>query len=201
MLDPKHKNIGATVSMINIIAQKEADEIAESFKGNGIGAVMAGLLGDIDELFMAEASECDYKHETGQCTFHAEEDLLDALQAGNSSITFPCCVGECPLGALVDKELKGAANSIDLSKPLSFGADPDQTIDFGPRHQMSPEFHRAVGSHHHIGYTGWRKHWHAFKGVVKDMAKNWKIYAAATAAVILVNILSKWAGTLSSYLW
>jgi len=96
MLDMKHKNIGATVSMLNMIHElTPGDELPI----------------EITKLFMAESDDCDHKHETGQCTFHAEEDLTK----GDSFTTFKCCIGECPLGPLVDGEFKATANSIDLS--------------------------------------------------------------------------------------
>ena len=87
MLDMKHKNIGATVSLIHMIHKlSDSDELPK----------------EMAELFMLESDDCDHKHETKQCTFHAEEDLTK----GDSFTTFPCCVGECPLGSILDKELK-----------------------------------------------------------------------------------------------
>lgn len=212
MLDSKHGNIGATVSMINLIAQKQADETA----GNspvGIGTMFAELvLGDVDELFMAESGMCDYKVEKA-CTFNGPAPIEPGLPV-------PCCVGECPLGALVDEELKDKDDSV---LTMELDTDPDtfhlkgsdnyshySNKDIGShgvdglidRHKMSNECPHAVGGHVHIGYTGWRKYWHALKkAVVKDIGKNWKIYAAIFAIIMLVDILSKWAGTLSSYLW
>jgi len=87
MLDIKHKNIGATVSMLKLIHKiTDGEELPT----------------EITKLFMVESGECDHKHETGQCTFYAEEDL----ESGDSFTTFACCIGECPLGSMVDKELK-----------------------------------------------------------------------------------------------
>ena len=52
----------------------------------------------LTELFMAEAEGCDYwmlnnDNESRTCHFR-------------SGPTQPCCIGECPLGPLVDEELK-----------------------------------------------------------------------------------------------
>jgi len=169
MLDPKHRNIGATVSMTNIIAQKEADEVSGNSSGN-MGTMLAkAVLGDVDKLFMEESNDCDYKHETGICVFD-----------GSTKPNKVCMLANCPLGALVDKELKATADSIDLSKPdddpyggsdnfshhslkrnmPSFGADPEEGLGktFGAGYGWS-----RAGGHLHIGYTGWRKWWDNFK--------------------------------------
>jgi hypothetical protein len=153
MLDPKHKNIGATVSMINIIAQREADEISENSKAS-IGAMLAkAVLGDVDKLFMAESSECDWQSPNKQCLFNSDPEHYQ-LHTGLA----PCRIGNCPLGALVDKELKNTGS-------LEFGCDPDKNMDVGV--DAWPMDHRIPGGHIHIGYTGWRKHWDKLKKRVR----------------------------------
>ena len=109
-LDAKHKNIGATVSMINIIAKKEAEEKTTG-QEDGFGTKMAKmLLGDIDKLFMAESNSCDHKHE-GCCTFHQDDNVSEL----DDFAKVKCCIGECPLGALVDKEFKDTAKNINVT--------------------------------------------------------------------------------------
>ena len=76
MLDMKHKNIGATVSMMRILS---------------------GLVGgkdlpeELSGLFVMESDDCDHK-ERGDCVF----DLSDRVI---------CNINNCPLGPLVDEEL------------------------------------------------------------------------------------------------
>ena len=80
MLDIKHKNIGATVSMLKLIHKiTDGEELPT----------------EITKLFMVESGECDYKHESGACVFN-----------GSLETNLNCCIGECPLGSMVDKELK-----------------------------------------------------------------------------------------------
>ncbi len=226
MLDSKHENIGATVSMINIIAQKEADEIAAGESG-GFGALMAkAMLGDVDKLFMAESGMCDYQVITegaNQCHYSAKVEIREGATVKIDVPGSPvkCCVGECPLGALVDKKLKVTADSIQTVKP---NTNPDafrgsdnfshhslaaNFADFGERREVSPEWRRAVVDHIHIGYTGWRKYWHNTKcfmhrhwdGIKANAIKFWKYYLVVLIVVISVDRLSKWAGTLSGYLF
>ena len=116
-LDPKHKNIGATVSMIQMLANKEAQILAKKPKGfvqtikdillppkEGVGRTLAKELTDpMIKLFMAESDSCD--HKTGdKCAIYA--DRADV---------FMCTMANCPLGALVDDELKSAAGLEDKS--------------------------------------------------------------------------------------
>lgn len=216
MLDPKHENIGATVSMINIIARQEADEIAAG-KSGGFGALMAkAMLGDVDKLFMAESGMCDHKVEKA-CTFNGPTPIEPGLPV-------PCCIGECPLGALVDEKLKDTADSIQTVKPdtnpdafrgsdnFSHHSNRDISgprVDFGDRRKMSLKWRRAVIGYIHINYTGWRKYWHNTKrfmhrhwdGIKANTIKFWKYYLVVLIVVISADRLSKWAGTLSGYLF
>jgi hypothetical protein len=79
MLDKKHRNIGATVSMISMVHLLTPD---------------ADLPNAMTELFMLESGDCDYKHETGACIFN-----------GSIEPNQKCMVGNCPLGGMLDKEL------------------------------------------------------------------------------------------------
>ena len=91
-LDMKHKNIGATVGMI--------EGMAQLMEGLGGGDA---LLGEIAELFQLEAQECDHQITTEGPVYCGFNDL-------NSDT--PCCVGECPLGAIVTKEIKDMPASV-----------------------------------------------------------------------------------------
>jgi hypothetical protein len=79
MLDMKHKNIGATVSMMRILS---------------------GLVGgkdlpeELSGLFDLESDDCDHKR-GGDCIF-------DSADLGNR---VSCDINNCPLGPLVDEEL------------------------------------------------------------------------------------------------
>ncbi len=79
----EHQNIGATVSMLRLIdglggSEKQSNKLAKSLAA----------------LFMAESNMCSFKNPTADlCNYR---DL-------NSKI--PCCIGECPLGELLDKEI------------------------------------------------------------------------------------------------
>jgi len=185
MLDPKHRNIGATVGMLKLLGKLTDDN---------------DLPEEITKLFMAEAESCDHKHSTGQCTFHAGEDLIESLQTGNSEITFQCRIGECPLGREVDKEC--ADRTMLYGKnTMHFGYDPEPTV-FPTR-----------GGHIHIGYTGWRKYWNMFKknlfrgwidwlkGWPPYLRKHWKLNLLVVAGVFAVYYGSALAGHYSTYLW
>jgi hypothetical protein len=128
MLDREQKNIGATVSMIHMMHKlTDKDELPI----------------ELTKLFMLESDNCNSKVE-GCCTFDIDEP--------DACISPPkCMIGECPLGSIVDKELK-------------FGARPDSLQLYG-----KDTMNLAAGLTR-IGYTGWRKHWHAFKGAA---AKYW----------------------------
>ena len=77
-LDIKHMNIGATVSMLRLMQELDGGQSDDA----------------LTELFMVESVECDYKL-LEACTYNdsLKPDML-------------CCIGECPLGAEVDKKLK-----------------------------------------------------------------------------------------------
>ena len=84
MLDMRHKNIGATVSMLKMIHKVAGDN--------------EELPTALTELFMLESGECDSKVE-GACTFEVYPEAC---------ISPPkCMVGNCPLGEIVDEELDG----------------------------------------------------------------------------------------------
>ncbi len=87
-MDKHQRNIGATVSMTKSIHELVGHDDAET-------------PADFTLLFVAESDSCDSKVD-GMCTFHAEEDLLD----GDTFTTPKCCVGNCPLGEIVDEELR-----------------------------------------------------------------------------------------------
>lgn len=87
-MDKHQRNIGATVSMTKSIHELAGHDDAE---------LPAGLT----MLFTAESDSCVSKVD-GRCTFNAEEDL----KKGDSFATPKCRVGNCPLGDIVDEELK-----------------------------------------------------------------------------------------------
>ena len=95
MLDIKHKNIGATVSMLNLI----------------YGVLKTDKLDTpLTELFMAESNDCDHKviseRDGGVCIFN-----------GSLETNLRCCIGECPLGRLVNEEIKGM-NITDIQSKM-----------------------------------------------------------------------------------
>lgn len=120
-LDDKHRNIGATVSMIQIMANMESQELIKRPKGiidtvkailfpakKGIGRTLAKELTDpLIELFMEESNMCDYKV-ADACAFEVDEP--DACISPP-----PCLMANCPLGKLVDEELKYASGLEDKS--------------------------------------------------------------------------------------
>ena len=94
MLDIKHKNIGATVSMLNLV----------------YGALKTDKLdGPLAELFMEERKECDYLRK-GRLLIGHKCGYFALYEPGEDKAV-PCCIGECPLGRLVDEELKGTSMS------------------------------------------------------------------------------------------
>ncbi len=191
MLDGKHANIGNTVGMLKEIHKlTDGPEMAE----------------EITKLFMAESDDCDYK-ETPLCTFPRllnPEDSRDDLP--------DCMAGRCPHGQAFDKEIR--------LKQAQFGSDPDRmmlygknTMNFGNRHEMSPEWHKTVGEHLHVGYTGWRKYWNMWKNNMLHgwidwfkewpsyLFANWKANLLIVVGVFAVYYGSAAAGWLSIYLW
>jgi hypothetical protein len=84
---------------------------------------------------------------------------------------------------------------------IDFGADPEKY--HGP----------TVGGHIHKGPPTWRtpyrwlryqasRHYRALRdAVLIDMRKMWKHYLFILVLVLLVDKLSKWAGTLSINIW
>jgi hypothetical protein len=163
MLDPKHKNIGATVGMVKEIHKLSHDPL---------------LAEELTKLFMEESNGCDYKHETAACIFN-----------GSTESNMKCRVGNCPLGPLVDEELK-------------FGSDPDRLQLYG-KNTMN------YGSHIHIGHTGWRKYWNMFKKNLfhgwidwfkewpSYLFHNWKINLLIVIGVFAVYYGSALAGYIS----
>ena len=192
MLEGKHANIGNTVGMVKSIHKLTTDpKLAE----------------EITKLFMVESDDCDYK-EAPLCTFPrllAPEDSRDDLPK--------CMVGRCPLGNLADKE-RGTAD-------LEFGCGPDVGCGaksrmmlygqntMGARHPMSPEWHRTVGGHVHVGYTGWRKYWNMWKNNMLHgwidwfkewppyLCKHWKTNLLIVIVVFAVYYGAGWLGTMS----
>jgi hypothetical protein len=169
-IDMKHKNIGATVGLVKNIHKLTGDDET--------------MLRNLADLFIAEAAECDFRHEINDkpvCVFN-----------GSTSPNLVCCAGECPLGAIVDEEIE----------TMDFGCDPEKEI---PGVHFGAGYGWSLGGHRHIGYTGWRKYWNSFKAGLLDYynfyRKHWKLGILILVGVILVDKLSKWAGTLSVYLW
>ena len=185
MLDSKHANIGNTIGML-----KEIHTLSEDPE----------IAAEITKLFMAEAKSCDYKHESGQCTFHAGQDLVESLLDGNSRISFKCQAGNCPLGPQSDKE---ETDRLMLygKNTMGFGWDPE------------PATFPTKGGHIHIGYIGWRKYWNMFKknllhgwidwlkGWPPYLFDNWKTNFLVVAGVFAVYYGSALAGHYSIYLW
>jgi len=136
-LDMKHKNIGATVSMVRLVGKIFGDksERAEA---------------DLTKLFMAESKECDFRVAEA-CVFN------DSLQPN-----LLCCIGECPLGTLVEQEIK-TTNMLDIEREVtSFGCDPES----GP----FPTCGRRI----HKDYVGRRKYWHTFKNTILRLIRRSK---------------------------
>jgi hypothetical protein len=179
LLTPKHRNIGSTVGMV-----KDIHKLSEKPR---IAKVLT-------ELFMEESTDCDYKHKTGQCTFHVEEDLTKgdsfttlANYSSQVDAALPCRAGNCPLGPLVDKELEFGTN---LDRLQLYGKN---TMKYGTH---------TFGGHVHVGYTGWRKHWRAFKQAAKDVfVGNWRYYTVGIVLVLVVKLVSSATGWYSIYLW
>jgi len=105
MLDMKHKNIGATVSILKMINNRNKGDPSKD------ESLISKLTGGIDELFDEEARTCNsyiYGHCAFPDTISKDSPVVDLNDKP------PCSVTTCPLGPLVDDELKGVMDNINL---------------------------------------------------------------------------------------
>jgi hypothetical protein len=93
-MDMKHKNIGATVSLLSRIT----DMLGEEGAGD--------LPQELSNLFDAESSNCDHKQK-GCCFIEVDPEEV---------ISPPlCCIQECPLGEMLDEEINSGKVDLDSS--------------------------------------------------------------------------------------
>lgn len=98
ILDDKHKAIGATVSILGSIA----DVIQEGGGAPSFQKYVSRTHGEIKKLFTSEAADCDFKT-GGDCGYFKLYELRE---------NYACCIANCPLGELVNTELKELLSSM-----------------------------------------------------------------------------------------
>lgn len=90
MVDMKHKNIGATAGISDIVKG-----LSPKFSED----VETDLLGALKELFGLESEECDYKDDKGMCGFKNDKSNV-------------CSIEDCPLSEPSLEELNKVAKDI-----------------------------------------------------------------------------------------
>jgi hypothetical protein len=165
MLDSKHRNIGATIGLLTRI---------HKVAGNGEELPVA-----LTELFMLEADDCDYKHETGACIFN-----------GSTKPNQECMVGNCPLGPLVDEELKSGANSDAFGGSDNYSHHSNRRIQLYGKNTMNGENTMNYSRLKNVGYAGWCKYWNMFKEWPSYLFCNWK-----TNLLIVIGVFAVYYGS------
>jgi hypothetical protein len=194
IMDRKHANIGATVSLLLNIHKLTPDKELPTALAN---------------LFTEESDDCDYKRDNA-CKFISAKTVKPG--------TVPCIIGNCPLGALIDKiandqgfpTITNHAKTLPFKQRLACGF-----VEEGRTFGDDPDNMRVLtqGGNIHIGYTGWRKTWSFIKRTyifgwptyfaewLQDVIDNWKFYTVIAIVILLVIFGSKLAGMLSIYVF